>query len=87
MRHARIFTAGFLILSIAGYTGAQTVRCTTWNLEFPNGSAKETPAAQKEGRIKEAAEVLRPGCAETGFPASKRFAGLRLVRVFDSMAM
>src|SRR5215471_4744038 len=61
MRHARIFTAGFLILSIAGYSGAQTVRCTTWNLEwFPNGSAKETSAAQQEQRIKEAADVLRP---------------------------
>ena len=31
------------------------------NLEwFPNGSAKETPAAQQEKRIKEAADVLRP---------------------------
>jgi endonuclease/exonuclease/phosphatase family metal-dependent hydrolase len=61
MRHARIFTAGFLILSIAGYTSAQTVRCTTWNLEwFPNGSAHETSAAQQEQRIKEAADVLRP---------------------------
>jgi Endonuclease/Exonuclease/phosphatase family len=40
---------------------AQTVRCTTWNLEwFPNGSAKEAPAAQQDQRIKEAADVLRP---------------------------
>src|SRR6187200_1936566 len=61
MRRARIFTAGFLSLSIAGYSGAQTVRCTTWNLEwFPNGSAKEASAAQQEQRIKQAADVLRP---------------------------
>jgi endonuclease/exonuclease/phosphatase family protein len=56
-----MFTAVFLILSIAGYSGAQTVRCTTWNLEwFPNGSAKEASAAQQEQRIKEAANILRP---------------------------
>jgi endonuclease/exonuclease/phosphatase family metal-dependent hydrolase len=61
MTHARTFTAAVLALSIAGYTSAQTVRCTTWNLQwFPNGSAKETPAAQQEKRIKEAADVLRP---------------------------
>ena len=61
MTHARTLTAAFLALSITGYSGAQTVRCTTWNLEwFPNGSAKETPAAQQEQRIKEAADVLRP---------------------------
>jgi len=61
MRHLRIFTAGFLVLTIAEYSVAQTVRCTTWNLEwFPNGSAKETPAAQQEQRIKQAADVLRP---------------------------
>ena len=61
MTHARTFTAAFLALAITGYSGAQTVRCTTWNLEwFPNGSAKETPAAQQEQRIKEAADVLRP---------------------------
>src|SRR4029077_17117265 len=40
---------------------AQTVRCTTWNLEwFPNGSAKERPVAQQDRHIKEAADVLRP---------------------------
>src|SRR5215510_335359 len=61
MRHARTFIAALLALSISEYSGAQTVRCTTWNLEwFPNGSAKETPAAQQEKRIKEAADVLRP---------------------------
>ena len=61
MTYARTFTAAFLALSITGYSGAQTVKCTTWNLEwFPNGSAKETPAAQQEKRIKEAADVLRP---------------------------
>jgi endonuclease/exonuclease/phosphatase family metal-dependent hydrolase len=57
----KTFTAAFLALSIAGYSGAQTVRCTTWNLEwFPNGSPKEAPIAQQEQRIKEAADVLRP---------------------------
>src|SRR5205814_7057081 len=51
----------FLALVITGYSGAQTVRCTTWNLQwFPNGSPKEAPAAQQEQRIKEAADVLRP---------------------------
>jgi endonuclease/exonuclease/phosphatase family metal-dependent hydrolase len=60
MRHARTFTAAFLVLSIAGYSGAQTVRCTTWNLEwFPNGSAKEASTEQQNHRIKEAADVLR----------------------------
>src|SRR5678815_1635547 len=61
MRRARTFIAALLALSISGHSSAQTVRCTTWNLEwFPNGSAKETPAAQQEQRIKEAANVLRP---------------------------
>src|SRR6187551_2828692 len=61
MRRARTFIGALLALSISGYSGAQTVRCTTWNLEwFPNGSAKETPAAQQERRIKQAADVLRP---------------------------
>src|SRR5215510_3857823 len=64
MRHVRIFAVAavaFLGLLISRYSGAQTVRCTTWNLEwFPNGSAKEAPAAQQERRIKEAADVLRP---------------------------
>jgi endonuclease/exonuclease/phosphatase family metal-dependent hydrolase len=61
MTHARTFTAAFLALSISGYSGAQTVRCTTWNLQwFPNGSANEASAAQQDQRIKEAADVLRP---------------------------
>jgi hypothetical protein len=61
MSHARTFTAAFLALSIAGYSGAQTVRCTTWNLQwFPNGSAKEASTEQQNQRIKEAADVLRP---------------------------
>jgi endonuclease/exonuclease/phosphatase family metal-dependent hydrolase len=61
MTHARTFTAAFLALSITGYSDAQTVRCTTWNLQwFPNGSANEASATQQEQRIKEAADVLRP---------------------------
>jgi hypothetical protein len=53
------------VVLITGYCGAQTVRCTTWNLEwFPNGSAKEKPVAQQEQRIKEAADVLRPIISE-----------------------
>ena len=61
MTHARTFTAAFLALSITGYICAQTVRCTTWNLEwFPNGSAHEASAEQQNQRIKEAADVLRP---------------------------
>jgi len=61
MTHARTFTAAFLALSITGYSGAQTVRCTTWNLEwFPNGSAHEASAEQQNQRIKQAADVLRP---------------------------
>jgi endonuclease/exonuclease/phosphatase family metal-dependent hydrolase len=61
MTHAKTLTAAFLALSITGYSGAQTVRCTTWNLEwFPNGSAHEASAEQQDQRIKEAADVLRP---------------------------
>src|SRR5262245_54353508 len=64
MTHAKTFIVAaiaLLGLLISEYSAAQTVRCTTWNLEwFPNGSAKETPAAQQEKRIKEAADVLRP---------------------------
>ena len=62
MIRAKTFAAAALfLLWITAYSGAQVVRCTTWNLEwFPNGSAKETPAAQQEQRIKEAANVLRP---------------------------
>src|SRR5882757_3164028 len=55
MMHARAFTAAFLALSITGYSAAQTVRCTTWNLEwFPNGSAHEASAEQQNQRIKRA---------------------------------
>jgi endonuclease/exonuclease/phosphatase family metal-dependent hydrolase len=55
------FTAAVLGLSILGHSSAQTVRCTTWNLQwFPNGSANETSAAQQDQRIKQAADVLRP---------------------------
>src|SRR5215510_604002 len=64
MRHVRIFAVAavaFLGLLISRYGDAQTVRCTTWNLEwFPNGSSKEASAAQQDQRIKEAADVLRP---------------------------
>src|SRR6266487_4863750 len=64
MTHARTFTVAaflFFVLLITGYSGAQTVRCITWNLEwFPNGSAHEASAEQQNQRIKEAADVLRP---------------------------
>ena len=64
MTHAKAFTVAaiaLLGLLISQYSDAQTVKCTTWNLEwFPNGSAKERPLAQQEQRIKEAADVLRP---------------------------
>jgi endonuclease/exonuclease/phosphatase family metal-dependent hydrolase len=64
MKTPRTFTllaVAFVGLLISGHGEAQTVRCTTWNLEwFPNGSAKERPVAQQERRIKEAADVLRP---------------------------
>ena len=56
---AGVFTAtafAFFVLLITGYSDAQTVRCTTWNLQwFPNGSANETSTAQQDQRIKEAA--------------------------------
>ena len=64
MTHARtipVAAIAFFSLLISEYSCAQTVKCTTWNLEwFPNGSAKERPVAQQEQRIKEAADVLRP---------------------------
>jgi len=62
MIRPKTFAAAALsCLLIAAQSRAQTVRCTTWNLEwFPNGSAKEAPAAQQEQRIKQAADVLRP---------------------------
>jgi endonuclease/exonuclease/phosphatase family metal-dependent hydrolase len=47
-------------LLVPAYSSAQTIKCTTWNLEwFPNGSAHEASAAQQDQRIKEAADVLR----------------------------
>jgi endonuclease/exonuclease/phosphatase family metal-dependent hydrolase len=64
MTNPRRITIGafaFFSLLLARDSGAQTVRCTSWNLEwFPNGSAKEAPAPQQDQRIKEAADVLRP---------------------------
>ena len=64
MTNPRTFAAVALALSVAlvaGHTDAQTVKCTTWNLEwFPNGSAHEASAEQQNQRIKEAADVLRP---------------------------
>jgi endonuclease/exonuclease/phosphatase family metal-dependent hydrolase len=64
MTHARAFivaASAFLGLLASEYSDAQTVRCTTWNLEwFPNGSVHQTSAAQQDQRIKEAANVLRP---------------------------
>jgi hypothetical protein len=64
MTHLRTFTiaaVAFFVLSVFGYSGAQTVTCTTWNLQwFPNGSAHEASAEQQNQRIKEAAAVLRP---------------------------
>jgi hypothetical protein len=63
MTHPRTFVAAVAlsVVLIAGHSEAQTVKCTTWNLEwFPNGSPKEASAAQQEQRIKEAADVLRP---------------------------
>jgi TonB family protein len=39
----------------------ETVRVTTWNLEwFPNGSPTELSAAEQEKRVTAAADVLRP---------------------------
>src|SRR5262249_5880782 len=47
-------------LLISEYSAAQTVRCTTWNLEWSrNGLEKETPAALQEQRTKKAADVFR----------------------------
>jgi len=64
MTHARTFivaAVAFLALLITGYSSAQTVRCSTWNLQwFPNGSAHEASTEQQNQRIKEAADVLRP---------------------------
>jgi hypothetical protein len=61
MTHARTFTAAFLALSITAYSGAQTVRCTTWNLEwFPNGSAHDASPEEQNHRIMQAASVLKP---------------------------
>jgi endonuclease/exonuclease/phosphatase family metal-dependent hydrolase len=64
MTRARMFTVAavaFLALLTSGSNDSQTVKCTTWNLQwFPNGSANETSAANQDRRIKEAADVLRP---------------------------
>jgi hypothetical protein len=64
MTRARTFTVAavaFFVLSITGYSRAQTLRCTTWNLEwFPNGSPHEASSEQQDQRIKEAADVFRP---------------------------
>jgi endonuclease/exonuclease/phosphatase family metal-dependent hydrolase len=61
LRGSTVAAFAFFVLLIAGYSSAQTVRCTTWNLQwFPNGSATETSTAQQEQRIKEVADVLRP---------------------------
>jgi endonuclease/exonuclease/phosphatase family metal-dependent hydrolase len=62
MTRTRAFVvAAYLWLLSSGYAGAQTIKCTTWNLEwFPNGSPRETSAEQQDQRIKEAADVLRP---------------------------
>jgi endonuclease/exonuclease/phosphatase family metal-dependent hydrolase len=55
-----VAAVAFLVLLISGCSGSQTVRCTTWNLQwFPNGSANEATAAQQDQRIKEEADVLR----------------------------
>jgi len=61
MTCSRTFTvATFFVLWISAYSNAQTIKCTTWNLEwFPNGSAHEASATQQDQRIKEAAGVLR----------------------------
>src|SRR5215475_12369471 len=60
-RTVTVAAVAFVALLISAYSGAQTVKCITRNLQwFPNGSAKETPVAQQEKRIKEAADVLRP---------------------------
>jgi endonuclease/exonuclease/phosphatase family metal-dependent hydrolase len=54
-------TIALLVFWISGCSDAQTLKCTTWNLEwFPNESAHETSAAQQDQRIKEAADALRP---------------------------
>lgn len=34
------------------------LKCTTWNLQFPNESAREASAEKQDQRIKEAADVL-----------------------------
>src|SRR6266576_4661684 len=64
MTHPRTFTfaaVSFFVLVVTGYTSAQTVRCTTWNLEwFPNGSAHDATTEVQAQRIAAAADVLRP---------------------------
>jgi hypothetical protein len=55
MTRPRTFTVAaftLFLLLVTGYSGAQTVRYTTWNLQwFPNGSVTETSTAQQEQRI------------------------------------
>lgn len=54
------FLAGLFLLA-AGCHGAETVRFTTWNLQwFPNGFAKDAPPDEQNRRLNEAASVLKP---------------------------
>src|SRR5215468_5975416 len=60
-RTLTVAIAAFFVLWISVGSDAQTLKCTTWNLQwFPNGSAREASAEKQEQRIKEAADVLRP---------------------------
>jgi endonuclease/exonuclease/phosphatase family metal-dependent hydrolase len=61
MRARTFILVAYFEAFISACGDAQTIKCTTWNLEwFPNGSAHEASAAQQGQRIKEAANVLRP---------------------------
>jgi len=63
MTRPKTFTVAAVAFSAfltTGYSGAQTFRFTTWNLEwFPNGSAHEASPEQQQQRISVAADVLR----------------------------
>jgi len=60
-RTLTVAIAAFFVLWISVGSDAQTLKCTTWNLQwFPNGSAREASAEKQDQRIKEAADVLRP---------------------------
>jgi hypothetical protein len=61
-----MFTAVFLILSIAEYTSAQTVRCTTWNLEHlcQQVERAERNRAKSLGLTDETAKSF--GCVDFG---------------------